>query len=235
MTNPTRIKPKKDNSNYKPTRTHKKRIKSDNDLTSTQLSIRKQTIEDYCSKRLEDFDKSWSRYYFSNTTNDFVKLLDYYQYPRSTKIKKQLEGINFERIERETTDNLIESLDQARQVINSLNKSYRQKIIDSKELSNFVLALLELDEWTESKGVQKFTFAQNLFNIAMKIMIEQSPKPIQKHLVESLKSFYDFASLPIELNYKHDKEFLKPNFKRIQGTDYYKIELITQLKSTKPK
>lgn len=219
-----------------PTRSHIKRIKSDNELTDAELTIRKQRIENYCSNRIKDFDQYWSKeYYFSNNPHDFVKLVDYHKYPHSKDINKELEGINFERVERDTTNNLLEALDQAKSVVNSLNKSYRQKIIDSDELTNFILALLELDEWTERKDVNKFAFAQNLFNTAMKILIDESPKAIKKHLIKSIMDFYDFAKLPIELGYKYDRSLIRPIFEKIRGTDEYQIKLETRLINTKPR
>jgi len=218
------------------TRPYVRRVKSVKSLTDAEFAVRKQKIESYCIGRKEDFDKLWSgKYYFSNSANDYVKLVDYHSYPYSTDIKKELEGINFERIERETTNNMLEAFDQARQIINSLNKTYRERIIDSNELTNFLLALLELDEWTESKDVHRFTFAQNLFNVALKILIDESPAPIRRHMINAIKQFYEFARLPIELGYKYDRSLIKPRFEKIQGTDDYKITLETKLAVTKPR
>ena len=219
-----------------PTRPYARRVKSVRDLTETEFTLRKQKIENYCHSRITDFDQYWSgKYYFSNSSNDYVKLIDYHLHRNSTDINKDLEGINFERIERETTNNMLESFDQATQIINSLNKTYRERIIASNELTNFLLALLELDEWTDKKGVHRYTFAQNLFNTALKILIDESPKPIRKHMIDAIMKFYEFARLPVELGYRRDRSLIQPKFEKIEGTDEYNIRVETKLIATKPR
>lgn len=217
------------------TRPYVRRTKSVRELTDDEFALRKQQIENYCADQVKDFNQFWSgKYYFSNTPYDFVKLMKYHPYQYSSDINKDLEGINFERIERDTTSNFLEGLDQARHIINSLNKTYRQRIINSNELTNFILALLELDEFTEKKDINRFTFAQNLFNTTLKILIDESPKPIRKHMIDAIMKFYEFAKLPIELGYKHDFSLIKPRFEKIDGTDEYQIILETKLAITKP-
>jgi len=218
------------------TRPYVRRVKSVRNLTETEFTLRKQKIENYCQTRISDFDQYWSKkYYFSNNSNDFVKLVDYHPYPNSTDIKEELEGINFERVERETTNNFLESLDQARTIINSLNKSYRERIINSNELTNFLLSLLEVDEYTERKGIHRYTFAQNLFNTSLKILIDESPKPIRKHMIDAIMKFYEFARLPIELGYRRDRCLIQPKFEKIEGRDEYIIQVETKLVETKPR
>ena len=223
-------------TNLKPTKSYTKRIKSLKGMTEIEFTLKKQKIENYCQNEISNFDQLWSKkYYFSNTPKDFVKLVKYYPYHYSTDTNKELEGINFERVERDTTNNLLDGLNQGAVIINALNKSYRQRIIDSNELTNFLLALLEVDEWTERKDVYRYAFAQNLFNTALKILIDESPKPIRKHMINAIKQFYEFASLPVELGYRHDRSLIKPIFEKIRGTDEYNITLETKLIETKPR
>lgn len=197
----------------KQTKLWQKRAISEDDQTSDISSHRKIEIENYCEKKIKaDFKELYPRFYFSEKDTDFVRLVDYYPYRHSTQIQKELEGINFERVEREHTQHILTALEQARQVINNLQKTYLQRIIDSAQLNNFLLALLNLDEWTNRRNVKRFDFALNLFTIGLKIIIDEYPKPIRKHMEKAMEEFYDMADLPSQLGYKQDKTLTRPDF-----------------------
>jgi len=229
MSKPTKSSVKSKTSKNKSTRVYNKRMKSDSELTKNELIIRKQRIDEYCKKMLKRYDETYSKYYFSNNANDFPKLVLYYKYDYSNDINEKLEGINFERIEKETTDNILEALKQAKQIVNVLGRSYKQKIIDSDELTQFLLALLELDKDGRHKQIRRYELAQDLFNTSLKILVEESPKPIQNHLIRSMKDFFDMVDLPTELGYTKGKRPIKPVIKEDPNDGSFSIELETGL------
>lgn len=226
----TKSSRKSNNIKKKSTRPYHKRQINDSELTETQINLKKHKIENYCNEMLKRHNETFSKYYFSNNPTDFPKLIHYYKYPHSNEINEKLGGINFERIERETTNNMLDALKQAKLIVNSLGKSYKQKIIDSNELTEFLSELLEISDWPKIKNVKRYELAQNLFNIAIKILIDEAPVAIKRHMVRSLEDFYDVVELPSQLGYKNDKMLIRSVFEQIKGTNDYTVTLEKQFK-----
>lgn len=197
-------------NNYTLTRPYTKRIKTDNELTSTELTVRKNKISDYCQKRKKDFDGLYGgKYYFCSPEN-YVKLIDYHPYYHSTQISKDLEGINHNRIQRETSDEIKIALKQIRQIISVMTKKHKQELIDSQEFNDIIEELLEQGEYSRHERIDTYDFAQNMFYRTLKILIDNSAKPIQTHLVKSMQGFFDMTELASELGHKTKKTLVRP-------------------------
>lgn len=223
---------------FKLTRTYRKRTKDNSELTKNQLAVRKRIISEYCEKRIKDFNKIYSKYYFTSS-EDFVKVMDYHPNYHSNEITKTLEGINHYRVQKEAVTSFLESLKQINQIITVLGRKYKQEILDSPELNEFFMNLLELGDYSKTQNIDRYGFAHDLFLITLKIIIEESPQPIQKYLVQSMNQFFDMVSLPIDLGYKKGKTIVRPRLEghtRPNGTKDYTLRLTRDLEAKiKPK
>lgn len=208
----------------------------DNELTDNQLALKKQKIADYIKERKKGFDNLYdSKYYFTND-EDFVRLIDYFKYHHSTDKQEDLEGVAHHRIQKAAVKEILRAVRQLNQILgNGLTRKYKQEIIDSDEINNLVIELLEQGKYSRVEKIDRYEFAQKLFNTSMKILIDEAPEPIKKHLVKHIHDFYDMATIPTRLGVKQKRELIRPRVtvRKISGN--VKVKLGTEFKEKKPK
>jgi len=203
-------------------------------MTENETAIKKQKIADYCKKRNEELSKYYSKYYFT-TAEDFVRLVDYHPYRFSTDIKKELAGIGHLRIQRETVETILEVIRQLNHIIGTgFTRTYKQELLDSDEINNLLVELLEQGEFSRVEKIDRYEFAQKLFNSSMKILIDEAPEPIKKYLVKHIHDFYDMATIPTQLGVKQKRELVRPWVTVRKITGDVKVRLRTQLEEKKP-
>ncbi len=97
-------------------------------------------------------------------------------------------------------------------VSNHLNTSYKQEILDSVELSDFLKNLLEVNDWSNNTKIDTYPLASKLFNMSLGILLVKAPVEIQDELKESVKRFIKFNNLAIKLGYPKLTPLETPRF-----------------------
>jgi len=190
------------------------------ELTDHQTTLRKQEISGYIKNRRKDFDKLYNSKYYFTSEDDYVRLIDYHKFHYSKEIQEELRGIAHSRIQRETVIEILRAIKQLNQILgHGLTRKYKQDILNSDEVNNLIIELLEQGEYSREEKINKYEFAQKLFNTSMKILIDEAPVPIKKYLVKHINEFYDMASIPTQLGVKQKRELIRPRVteRRISG------------------
>jgi len=207
-----------------------------NELTETQVGLNKQRIAEYIKERKKGFDDLYQSNYYFTPEDDYVRLVDYYKNHYSKEIQEELRGIAHSRIQRETVVHILRAIRQLNQILRSgLTRKYKQEILDSDEINNLIIELLEQGEFSTKENINRYEFAEKLFNSSMKILIDEAPEPIKKYLVEHINKFYDMASIPTELSVEQKRKLIRPRVTvgKIRGD--VKVKLGTEFKEKKPK
>ena len=163
----------------------------------------------YLKKKIKEIKNTFPRLNFG-THENFVRLLGYKN--KAGVVQTEFKGSNIPRISREFTDNIITGLNEMQIVSNHLNTSYKQDILDSVELSDFLKNLLEVNDWSNNTKIDTYPLASKLFNISLGILLVKAPEEIQDELKESVKRFIKFNNLAIKLGYPKLTPLETPRF-----------------------
>ena len=158
--------------------------------------------------------KTWPHLYFGSFPS-FVTILDYKD--PGGKLNPELIDKNIPRISRDYTKNIKAGLYEMQFITNQLSKKYKQEILDSNELTSFFEDLFEVGSWSNQTGIEKYPMASNLYNIAVKILIQNAPVRIQRKLTSLLVDFIDLYNLPLDLGRKGSMSLIEPNITQYDG------------------
>jgi len=155
--------------------------------------------------------KTWPHLYFGSFPS-FVTVLDYKD--PGGKLRPELTDKNIPRISRDYTKNIKAGLYEMQFITNHLSKKYKQEILDSNELTSFFEELFEVGSFSNQAHTDKYPMASNLFNIAVKILIEKAPVRIQRKLANLLVEFIDSYNLPLDLGIKGSVSLIEPTIRQ---------------------
>jgi len=176
---------------------------------------------------MKEMEKTWPHLYFGNFPS-FVTILDYKE--PGGKLRPELTDKNIPRISRDYTNNIKAGLYEMQFITNHLSKKYKQEILDSNELTSFFEELFEVGSWSNPTGIDKYPIASNLFNIAVKILIENAPVRLQRKLASLLVEFIDLYNLPLDLGRKGSVSLIDPTTRQDATFDDVINELLDQAK-----
>jgi len=164
----------------------------------------------YIKKRIEEMKPTWERLFFGSREH-LVTITDYKN--PAGQINSELESCNIHRISRDYTNNIKKGLFEMQFVISQLSKTYKQEILDSNQFTNLFEELLEVGSRSKHTQIERYGIASNLFLISMKILIENSPLPLQRKLSNLMVDFIDLYNLPLELTKKETAFLIIPTFR----------------------